>query len=249
MIPGKETAKSDLVRTIVERLDSEAEGLQQIKVDIDDVEVTIKIEYVPGGDGKAIQTCTGLLGAYCTACTSNKRQASDPNIAENGFPKDRNRDQNLQLYAQLKKKRDGTINVSVDSQVRLGMTQKPMGKFLNWNDAMPVLHDWIRDLYDMERLCQFLYARSAFPNNTPIMDGSGFPEDFREGIESKLKEAKQFIRDKAHDGPLKMFLMVPNPYGGGGSRLKSSINKASKRASFLLNKTKLVYQLAWELCL
>ena len=104
MIPGKETAKSDLVRNIVERLDSEAEGLQEIKVTIDDVEITIKIEYVPGGDGKALQTATGLMGAYCTACTSNKKDGSDPNKAENGYPINRNRDQNLSLYAKLKKK-------------------------------------------------------------------------------------------------------------------------------------------------
>ena len=105
MIPGKETSKSDLVRNIVERLDSEAEGLQEIKVIIDDVEVTVKIEYVPGGDGKALQTATGLMGAYCTACTSNKKQGSDPYIAENGYPMDRNRDQNRELYAKLKKNR------------------------------------------------------------------------------------------------------------------------------------------------
>ena len=218
MIPGKETSKSDLVRNIVERLDSEAEGLQEIKVIIDDVEVTIKIEYVPGGDGKALQTATGLMGAYCTACTSTKKEGSDPNIAENGYPMDRNRDQNLALYAKLKKKRDGTINLSVPSQKRLGMTLKPMGGFLNWPLGMPTLHDWIRTLYELLRLAQFLYARSAFPNNTPIMDGSGFPQGFSEGIDLKLAEAKQFIRDKAHDGPLKMFLMVVNPYGGGGSR-------------------------------
>ena len=248
IIPGKETAKSTMVRTIVERLDSEAEGLQEVKVDIDDIEITIKIEYIPGGDGKAIQTCTGLLGAYCTACTTNKREGSDPNIAENGYPMNRSRDQNLALYDKLKK-RDGTINMSKDSQTRLGMTQKPMGTFLDWTLGMPVLHDWIRTLYDLERLAMFMYARSAFPNDTPIMDGSGFPEEFKDGIESKLAEAKQFLRDQAHDGPLKMFLMVPNPYGGGGSRLKSSINKAPKRDSFLLNKTKLLHQAVWEICL
>ena len=214
MIPGKETSKSALVRNIVERLDSEAAGLQEFKIDVDDVEVTIKIDYVPGGDGKALQTATGLMGAFCTACTSNKKEGSDPNIAE--YPMNRSRDQNLALYSKLKK-RDGSINMSKDSTARLGMTQKPMGTFLDWTLGMPVLHDWIRTLYDLERLCQFLYARSAFPNNTPIMDGSGFPEDFKEGIELKLAEAKQFMRDQAHDGPLKMFLMVPNPYGGGGS--------------------------------
>ena len=62
LCPGKETAKGDLVRALVERMDREAEENQTIIIDFGDVSVTINIQYHPGGDGKAAQTASGLLG-------------------------------------------------------------------------------------------------------------------------------------------------------------------------------------------
>ena len=46
LIPGKEDAA--LVRRLVERLDSEAEDLQIINLEINNVNVTITINYHPG---------------------------------------------------------------------------------------------------------------------------------------------------------------------------------------------------------
>ena len=46
LIPGKEDAA--LVRRLVERLDNEAEGLQVINIEIDNVNVTITINYHAG---------------------------------------------------------------------------------------------------------------------------------------------------------------------------------------------------------
>ena len=138
--PGKENA--DLVRNIVERLDHEAEALQVVDLMINGVMVTINIKYHTGGDGKAANATTGLGGAYCTMCTKTKKQASDPDAlltlffdGVDPFPKDRNRDQNLQFYEKLKKNPDGTIDTKVPSIKRLGMTKKPMGSFLDWTST------------------------------------------------------------------------------------------------------------------
>ena len=72
------------------------------------------------------------LGAYCTHCTITKKEGADLEKAKNGFPKDRNRDQNRQLYDSLKKNPDGTINKRVESIKRKGMTAAPLGTFLDW---------------------------------------------------------------------------------------------------------------------
>ena len=141
VLAGKENSKSDFVRNIVERLDREAKELQVIEVMVKGVKVTINIEYHTGGDGKAAITATGLGGAYCTCCTKTKEEASDPNIlmsfffdgVAHGYPQDRTLEQNLQLYEKIKKKPDGSVDTSVKSQTRLGMTQRPMGDFLDWN--------------------------------------------------------------------------------------------------------------------
>ena len=50
------------MRALVERMDREAEENQTIIIDFGDVSVTINIQYHPGGDGKAAQTASGLLG-------------------------------------------------------------------------------------------------------------------------------------------------------------------------------------------
>ena len=167
-----------------------------------------------GGDGKAISVCSGLGGAYCTCCTTTHKNASDPQIARNGYVKDRSRDQNRQLYDSLKKKRDGTIATYVSSDKRLGMTQPPIGNLLDWTEALNVLHDKIRDLTDYERLAIFLYVRESFPDE-PIMDGSGFPQEYRDEIEAKLKEAKNWIMNEAKKPPLSMFLMTVDSHGTG----------------------------------
>ena len=137
IIPGKESA--DLARSIVERLDHESEALQVIELMINGVKVTININYHPGGDGKAANTTTGLGGAYCTCCTKTKKEANDADAlmslffdGVDPFPKDRNRDQNLQLFEKLKKKPDGSIDTIVKSEKRLGMTKQPMGTFIDW---------------------------------------------------------------------------------------------------------------------
>lgn len=90
-----------------------------------------------GGDGKAAQTCTGLLGAYCTCCKCNKKQGSDPNVAENGYEKDRSRDQNLELYATIRNE-DGSINLRIRD--RFGMTIGPIGTFLDWTGTVKHSH-------------------------------------------------------------------------------------------------------------
>ena len=182
-----------------------------------------------GGDGKAIEAALGLGGAKCTQCTVTKAQKDDPDFAQNyWFPKNRNRDQNLQLYESLKKKRNGSIDTTVLSDERLNMSQRPMGNFLDWTEALPIVHLPIRSQYDWNRLAIFMKARHVFPKKIPIMDGSGFPPLLRLKIKKELKKAKKWVQKQAKDGPLKMFLMTPDPHGAGGTRLESSTNKAPK---------------------
>ena len=50
------------MRALVERMDREAEENQTIIINFGDVSVTVNIQYNPGGDGKAAQTASGLLG-------------------------------------------------------------------------------------------------------------------------------------------------------------------------------------------
>ena len=74
-----------------------------------------------------------FLGAECINCTATKKQVNDPKYAEeNWYPKDRSRDQNLELYQSLKKRKDGRIDTTVKSDERKNMTQPPMGDFLDW---------------------------------------------------------------------------------------------------------------------
>ena len=60
IVPGKE--KGELVREIVERLDKEAEENQIISIKFGDITVKINIQYHTGGDGKAAESCTGIVG-------------------------------------------------------------------------------------------------------------------------------------------------------------------------------------------
>ena len=85
---------------------------------------------------------------------------------------------------------------------------------------MPILHLLIRELTDFERLAIYLYARPAFPEGVPIMDGSGYPVQFRNRIEAELDAGKSWVSDQAasYDGHIRMFLMKPDPHGSGGSR-------------------------------
>ena len=134
MIPGKE--KGDLIRTIIEQLDHEVEAIPVINVNINGLDVKINLHYHPGGDGKAATTATGLGGAICTMCTITKEEKSDPNMAKNGFPKNRNREQNLQLFDKMKRKPDGTIDTRVPTQIRLGGTQDPPAGHMDWTGIM-----------------------------------------------------------------------------------------------------------------
>ena len=196
-----------------------------------------------GGDGKAVEAALGLGGAKCTQCTVTKKQKDDPKFAENyWYPKNRSRDQNLELYQSLKKKRNGSIDTTVLSDERLNMSQKPMGDFLDWSEALPITHLPIRSQYDWNRLAIFMKARHLFPNKIPIMDGSGFgTEKQQKRIKKGLATAKKWVQKTAKDGPLKMFLMTPDPHGAGGSRLESSINKVPEGVYFILSKTKLCF--------
>ena len=83
---------------------------------------------------------------------------------------------------------------------------------------MPVLHDYLRDLTDMEKLGICLYARDAFPDKIPIMDGRHYPKEFKDAIDAKMAEGKNFMRNQAKNGPLQMIIMMPDPHGSGGSR-------------------------------
>ena len=104
--------------------------------------------------------------------------------------------------------------------VKFPKTKQKMSQVIHdiFKETLPVMHDYIRDLTDMERLGMFLYARDVFPNKTPIMDGSGFPQESRAAILAKIDEGKKFMSDQARNGPLKMLLMVPDPHGTGGTR-------------------------------
>ena len=74
-----------------------------------------------------------FLGAECINCTATKTQVNDPEYAENNwYPKDRSRDQNLELYESVKKKRNGQIDTTVPTDERKNLTKKPMGIFLDW---------------------------------------------------------------------------------------------------------------------
>ena len=130
LIPGKE--QGDLIRTIIEQFDHEAAALPFITVNIDGLDVKINLHYHPGGDGKAAKTATGLGGAICTMCTVTAKEKSDPKMAKKGFPKNRDRDQNLKLFADLKKKSNGKIDTTVPTQERFGMTQEPPAGHMDW---------------------------------------------------------------------------------------------------------------------
>ena len=93
-----------------------------------------------------------------------------------------------------------------------------MGDFLEWSEGLPIVHLLLRSQYDWNRFAMFMKARHVFPGGIPIMDGSGFPPDQRKKIKKALAKAKKWIQKKAKDGPLKMFLMTPDPHGAGGSR-------------------------------
>ena len=62
-------------------------------------------------------------------------------------------------------------------------------------------------------------ARHAFPRKIPIMHGRGYPIKSRDKILKALKTAKKWYQKKAKDGPLKMFLMMPDPHGSGKCQL------------------------------
>ena len=48
LIPGQEDAKSELVRNIVERMDREAESLKEFTISMDDVDIELTINFIPG---------------------------------------------------------------------------------------------------------------------------------------------------------------------------------------------------------
>ena len=64
------------------------------------------------------------------------------------------------------------------------------------------------------RFAIFMKARCSFPWRIPIMNGK-YPKNLRDKIKDALKKAKKWIQKKAKDGPLKMFLMTPDPTGAG----------------------------------
>ena len=172
-----------------------------------------------GGDGKAIQTALGLLGAKCTQCTATDEEKNDPDFAKkHWFPKNRSKDQNEHLYQSLEKNPDGSIETKkASTRDRLGMSQPPMpaiNAFLDWTEALPIMHGNIRCLYSWTRFAIFMKARRAFPLGIPIMNGK-YPIKLKEKIKKALAKAKKWIQKKAKDGPLKMFLMTPDPTGAG----------------------------------
>ena len=82
-------------------------------------------------------------------------------------------------------------------------------------ECLPILHAFIRGLYDLCQLAIALKARKAFPGKVPIMDGSGYPEATRDFINKELDDAKNWIRKEAKKPPLNMILMTPDPHGSG----------------------------------
>ena len=118
----------------------------------------------------------------------------------------------------MKKNPDGTIDTKVKSDNRLNMSQPPIGDFLEWDEGLPITHLRIRSQYDWMRFAIFMKARYVFPGNIPKMDGKRNPPAQRKKIKKALAKAKIWIQKKAKDGPLKMFLMTPDPHGSGGSR-------------------------------
>ena len=70
--PGKEDSK--LVRLLIERMDKECEENQIIRIEFGDLTVIINVNYHPGGDGKAANTCTGLSGKLHTTYTYHRVQ-------------------------------------------------------------------------------------------------------------------------------------------------------------------------------
>ena len=74
-----------------------------------------------------------FLGAECINCTATKDQVNDPEYAErNWYPKDRSRDQNLELFKSVKKLPNGDIDTRVPTDKRKNLTKPPMGDFLDW---------------------------------------------------------------------------------------------------------------------
>ena len=160
------------------------------------------------------------MGAKCTQCSYTNEEKNDPKFAEtHWYPKNRSRDQNEQLYQSLKKNRDGSIETrKASTDDRLGMSQPPMppiDAFLDWTEALPVMHGSLRCLYTWMRFAISMKARHVFPRRIPLMNAKKHPIHLKDKIKAALKTAKKWVQKQAKDGPLKMFLMTPDPTGAG----------------------------------
>ena len=86
LVPGQE--KRELVTEIADRMEKEAKDLckTDLKVTVNGKEISVKVVIkLTQADGKVIKTVTGLGGAFCTMCKSNKNQCHDHKRVEKRF--------------------------------------------------------------------------------------------------------------------------------------------------------------------
>ena len=89
----------------------------------------------------------------------------------------------------------------------------PMVQFLDLTDVDAVLHQWLRDLGNMEKIIYRFNARDKFPKRTPTME-AGVKMTKEAALAVQL--AKLNFREEALE-KLQLILDTPDPAGHGGS--------------------------------
>ena len=100
-----------------------------------------------------------------------------------------------------------------DQKIRRGLKEMPMVQFLDLTDVDAVLHQWLRDLGNMEKIIYRFNARDKFPKRTPTME-AGVKMTKEAALAVQL--AKLNFREEALE-KLQLILDTPDPAGHGGS--------------------------------
>ena len=213
-VPGKESEA--LMRVIWKQLDREAELNQMVDIPCKDdklLQVRIK-EWSLLIDGKQIKMSTRLLGAFCHRCPATHLEMKNPVFILYGFPILHDINKLNELALKLMNEDGVIISMEGDYKIRFGLKYKPMTTFLDPTDVDTPLHDWIRDLSNLEKIAYNLNSREDFPKGIPVMERGK-----RKGKKAALRvqrERLEFI-EKAKNGPLQLTLDSPDPSGYGGS--------------------------------
>ncbi len=159
-------------------------------------------------DGKALQTISGLGGAYCTACTVMEKDAKVPQRISEGFSLDRNIADLHQLFDTLRNEDDTITTVAGDYCRRFGLTHKPQTEHLEILHNFPITHSYIRVLSHFENLIYRV-------NGNVRKMGKG--QRLSDLEKKRVLDAKNLFRERAQKGPLHLKIDCPDSCGAGGS--------------------------------